>query len=48
MTRPLAVPTIDIGPFLDGDARARSVIAAQMAQTCEHIKRKIERSHETA
>ncbi len=31
----LAVPTIDIGPFLDGDADARRTIGAQVAQTCE-------------
>src|SRR5437762_101374 len=35
MPTPRAVPTIDIGPFLDGDARARRDIAAQVAQTCE-------------
>src|SRR5438132_4073794 len=31
----VGVPTIDIAPFLDGDARARRDIAAQVAQTCE-------------
>ena len=30
-----AVPTIDISPFLDGDAAARRATAAQVAQTCE-------------
>jgi isopenicillin N synthase-like dioxygenase len=29
------IPTIDIGPFLDGDADARRRTAAQVAQTCE-------------
>jgi isopenicillin N synthase-like dioxygenase len=33
----IAVPTIDIGPFLDGDARAKEAIAAQVAETCERI-----------
>jgi len=37
MTTPLAVPTVDIGPFLDGDARTRSATAAQVAETCERI-----------
>jgi len=37
MTMPLAVPTIDIGPFLDGDARAGRATAAQVAETCERI-----------
>jgi isopenicillin N synthase-like dioxygenase len=32
-----AVPTIDITPFLDGDVRAKSAIAAQVAETCQHI-----------
>ena len=31
MTTPLAVPTIDIGPFLDGDARVRRATAAQVS-----------------
>ena len=35
MTELRAVPTIDIGPFLDGDASARRTTAAQVAQTCE-------------
>ena len=35
MTTPVAVPTIDVGPFLDGDARARNATAAQVAETCE-------------
>ena len=35
MTTSLAVPTIDIGPFLDGDARTRNATAAQVAETCE-------------
>jgi isopenicillin N synthase-like dioxygenase len=35
LTTALAVPTIDIGPFLDGDARTRKTIAAQVAGTCE-------------
>ena len=30
-----AVPTIHIGPFLDGDAQAQAQIANQVAQTCE-------------
>jgi isopenicillin N synthase-like dioxygenase len=29
------VPTIDIGPFLDGDAAAKPKIAEQVAETCE-------------
>jgi isopenicillin N synthase-like dioxygenase len=29
------IPTIDIGPFLDGHAAARRTIAEQVAQTCE-------------
>lgn len=29
------IPTIDIGPFLQGDAAAKRVIAAQVAQACE-------------
>jgi isopenicillin N synthase-like dioxygenase len=33
----IAVPTIDIGPFFDGDAGAREAIAAQVAETCERI-----------
>lgn len=33
----IAVPTIDIGPFLDGDARVRARIAEQVAETCERI-----------
>ena len=37
MPAPLAVPTIDIGPFLDGDAQARGAIAAQVGETCERI-----------
>ena len=37
LPEPLAVPTIDIGPFLDGDARTRSATAAQVAETCERI-----------
>lgn len=37
MTTPLAVPTIDIRSFLDGDARAKRETAAQVAQTCERI-----------
>ncbi len=37
MITPLIVPTIDIGPFLDGDPRARSATAAQVAETCKHI-----------
>jgi len=35
MTDPLAVPTIDIGPFFGGDARSRNATAAQVARTCE-------------
>ena len=31
-----AVPTIHIGPFLDGDPQAQAQIANQVAQTCEH------------
>ena len=30
-----AVPTIHIGPFLDGDPQAQAQIANQVAQTCE-------------
>ena len=30
-----AVPTIHIGPFLDGDPQAQAQIAHQVAQTCE-------------
>ncbi|MFM9886030.1 MAG: isopenicillin N synthase family dioxygenase [Burkholderiales bacterium] len=33
----LTVPTIDIGPFLDGNVRARHAVAAQVAETCERI-----------
>ncbi len=32
-----AIPTIDIGPFLDGDAHGKRAIAAEVAQTCERI-----------
>ena len=35
MSPALAVPTIDIGPFLDGDVKAMPTIGAQVAQTCE-------------
>ena len=35
MTPSIAVPTIDIGPFLDDDARGKEAIAAQVAETCE-------------
>ena len=34
MTTPLAVPTIDIGGFLDGDAKARRTVAMQVAEVC--------------
>ena len=34
MTTSLAVPTIDIGGFLDGDADARRAVAAQVAEVC--------------
>lgn len=34
---PAAVPTIDIAPFLAGDARASESIARHVAQTCERI-----------
>ncbi|MGH8766378.1 MAG: 2-oxoglutarate and iron-dependent oxygenase domain-containing protein, partial [Burkholderiales bacterium] len=37
MTPGVAVPTIDIGPFLDGDARGKEAIAAQVAEVCERI-----------
>ncbi len=37
MTELPAVPTIDIGAFLDGDAAARGTTASQVAQTCERI-----------
>jgi isopenicillin N synthase-like dioxygenase len=37
MRSPDAVPTIHIGPFLDGDAAAKRRIAEQVAQTCERI-----------
>ena len=37
MTPQLDVPTIDIGPFLDGDPRARHAIARELAQNCERI-----------
>jgi isopenicillin N synthase-like dioxygenase len=30
-----AVPTIDIGPFLEGGAAARRAVAGQVAETCE-------------
>ena len=33
----IPVPTIDIGPFLDNDARQSERIAAQVAETCERI-----------
>ena len=35
MSRPGAVPIIDIGPFLEGDAAAQRKIAGQVAYTCE-------------
>ncbi len=35
MRSPDAVPTVDIGPFLDGDAGARRTTAEQVARTCE-------------
>jgi isopenicillin N synthase-like dioxygenase len=35
MTPTIAVPTIDIGPFLDGDVRGTEAIALQVAETCE-------------
>ena len=35
MSSPGAVPTIDIGPFLDGDAGAMRATAGQVARTCE-------------
>lgn len=34
---PVAVPTIDIGPFLAGDPQARERIAREVAETCERI-----------
>ena len=34
MANPLAVPTIDIGGFLDGDGKARREVAAQVAAAC--------------
>jgi isopenicillin N synthase-like dioxygenase len=35
MSATSVVPTIDIGPFLDGDIAARRSIAGQVAETCE-------------
>ena len=32
-----AIPTIDIGPFLDGDAAGKRAIAAQVAETCTRV-----------
>lgn len=37
MTSASAIPTIDIGPFLDGDARARRATARRVAETCRQI-----------
>lgn len=37
MSKSIAVPTIDIGPFLDNDPRAKDDIARQVAETCERI-----------
>lgn len=33
----VAVPTIDIGPFLAGDPRGKEAIAREVAETCERI-----------
>jgi isopenicillin N synthase-like dioxygenase len=37
MSATSVVPTIDIGPFLGGDAAARRAVAGQVAETCERI-----------
>ena len=37
MPTTVAVPTIDIGPFFDGDAKARRAVATEVAKTCEHV-----------
>ena len=37
MSATVAVPTIDISPFFDGDAEGRRAVAAQVAKTCESV-----------
>ena len=32
-----AIPTIDIGPFLDGDAAGKRAIAAEVAEVCARV-----------
>ncbi len=37
MSSAQAIPTIDIGPFLDGDVAGKRAIAAQVAETCARV-----------
>ena len=37
MLNTVAVPTIDIGSFFDGDAQARRAVATEVAKTCEQV-----------